>query len=543
MLPAKVHRGIYLVLLALLGGSMVTSVWLSNLAWVLLGANWVLEGWSRPDGSNWHSTWREKWQMARSSSLLHAFVALYLLHLAGMLWTTHTADGLGVLQVKLPLLVVPLVLLTSRPVTGRARQAVLAIYAATVLTVSIIATVRLLTIPDLPYREAVPHISHIRFALNCCMVVYLAALGALGRLGHLRLPMKIACLVLMLWMLFFLALIHSYTAFAILALVSLVLVLVHRRWPLAILWLLVAAGAACLVGREAKAYYRLIPQATQPLATHTAAGHPYIHYRDGIIENGNYINNYLCPDEMRAEWQRRSTMSYDSVGDDGYSLQPTLVRYLNALGLTKDSVGVHSLTDAQVADVERGVANPVYLDRNPVRKMVYVILFEREYYVHTHAVRGFTMLQRFELWRATLDVVRDHPWWGVGTGDVDHELHARLAAMQSSLADTRKSTHNQYLAFLAAFGIAGFALLLLMFLRPLFGTRHPATPDRLKGTATSRTLSPFSALQLAWLLTILISCLTEDTLSTLAGILFCTYFLAFRTPQCTNTTPSATESE
>ena len=35
-------------------------------------------------------------------------------------------------------------------------------------------------------------------------------------------------------------------------------------------------------------------------------------------------------------------------------------------------------------------------------------------------------------------------------------------------------------------------------------------------------------LMLAWLLTILISMLTEDTLDTLAGIMFCTWFLAFR---------------
>ena len=35
-------------------------------------------------------------------------------------------------------------------------------------------------------------------------------------------------------------------------------------------------------------------------------------------------------------------------------------------------------------------------------------------------------------------------------------------------------------------------------------------------------------LMLPWLLTILISMVTEDTLATLAGILFCTFFLAFR---------------
>ena len=54
MFGAPLHRKIYLVLLALLGGCMVTSRGLSNVVWVMLLANWVLEG-----------RWREKWQMAK----------------------------------------------------------------------------------------------------------------------------------------------------------------------------------------------------------------------------------------------------------------------------------------------------------------------------------------------------------------------------------------------------------------------------------------------------------------------------------------------
>ncbi|MBP5528139.1 MAG: O-antigen ligase family protein [Bacteroidales bacterium] len=520
MLGRKTHRTIYLVLLTLLGGCMVTSVWAANLMWVLLGVNWLFEG-----------RWREKWQMARQCRLLQAIVAFSIIYTVGMLWTTNITHGFNVLQVKLPMLVVPLVVLTTKPVTGRARHLILGAYITTILVVSIIALVRMLTISDLPYRDAVPYISHIRFALNCCMVVYLLVGYRQWAIGSGRYPLAILIIriLLTLWMLVFLALIHSYTAFGILAVVSLVLLLVYyrHRWPLVVLWFCLAGAVVFLVGREVKAYYRLIPQASQPLPTLTAGGRAYEHYCDGIIENGNYINNYLCTDELRAEWQRRSSVPYDSVGDEGYNLQPTLVRYLNALGLTKDSVGVNALTDKQVNDIEHGIANPVYAGGNPLRKMVYVMLFEREYYVHTHAVQGFTMIQRLELWRATLDVVHDHLWFGVGTGDVDDALHARLTEMDSSLADTRKSTHSQYLGFLAAFGILGCAILLFFLLRAIVAHR-------------SSHLSP---VMFAWVLTVLISFLTEDTLDTLAGILFCTYFLSFRTSQCTNTTPSATESE
>lgn len=507
MLPAEVHRRIYLVLITLLGGCMVTSTWASNLVWVLLGANWVLEG-----------RWREKWRMACESRLLQAFVVFYLLMLVGMLWTEHVDNGFAMLQVRLPLLVVPLVVLTSRPVTGRVRRWILSIYAATVLVVSVIGMVRLYTIPDLPYREAVPYISHIRFALNCCMVICLLGGEAARRWTQAwprRWPVAV-CAGLMVYMLFFLLKIHSYTALAVLAVVSLATLLAYyRRWPLLAAWLLMAGTLTFLVVREAKAYYRLVPQAEEPLLAYTAGGRPYTHLQDGILESGNYINNYICTDELRREWNRRSAVPYDSVIGDGWTVEPVLIRYLNALGLNKDSVGVHALSAEQVAEVERGVANPAYTSGNPIRKMVYVMLFEREFYLHTHAVKGFTMLQRFELWKATAHVVSAHRWTGVGTGDVDAEVDAELRAMDSELAGTGKRPHNQYLSLLAAYGVVGLVLLAVLFLRPLAGGQR-------------RGNFRFTPLMTAWLLTIVISFLTEDTLDTLAGILFCTYFLAFR---------------
>ena len=499
MFPAKIHRRIYLALLTLLGGCMVTSTWASNLVWVLLGVNWLLEG-----------RWREKWQLLRESRLLQAFIGLYLLLLAGMLWTENQSFGWSLLQVKLPLLCVPLVLLTTRPPAGRVRQGILWLYVATVLVVSVIGLVRMLTIPDLPYRSAVPYISHIRFALNCCMAVYLCAAVAVKNRSVLQ---KAVAVLVLLWLLGFILLLHSYTAVAILLVVSLVTLLAYyRRWPLIALWVLLVGGFAFAVGHEVHAYYRMSPLATAPLRATTASGNPYFHACDGIVENGNYVNNYISSYELRREWNRRSALPYDSSTASGYSVESTLVRYLNSLGLTKDSAGIATLTDAQLAAVERGVANAEYESGNPLRRMVYVMLFERENYVHTRAVAGFTMLQRLELWNATLQVIGDHPWLGVGTGDVVDAMQHHLAAADSELSGRGMRSHNQYLGLLAAVGAVGFALALFLFVRPLFGRRRAMA----------------SALMTAWLLTVLISMLTEDTLDTLAGILFCTWLLAFR---------------
>ncbi len=496
---------IYIALLMILGGSMVTSVWLANLVWVLLAANWLLEG-----------RWAEKREMASESRLLQAFVCLYAIYVVGMLWTENVAAGLRVLQTKLPLLVVPIVLLTTKPVEGRARQLILAAYVGTVVVVSVIGAVRMLTIADLPYREAVPYISHIRFALNCCMVIYLCLWGV-RRVGIVG---KVALGGIVVWMLCFLLLIHSYTAMAVLLVVSTVMVVSRRRWVLVAIWFALMGIVAGVVLYEIRSYYHMVPQATAPLMAYTAEGNPYEHAQDGIIENGNYVNNYICQEELREAWSERSTVPYDSVFEAGYGVQPTLVRYLNALGLTKDRVGVKALSEEQIHQVEMGIANPVYVGHNAIRKMVYVMLLEREYYVHTHAVKGFSMLQRFELWRATWQVVKANRWVGVGTGDLRTELHKELAATDSELKDQDKMTHNQYLGFLATFGMVGFILVLLMFVRVWTGLSHMRI-----------ALSP---VMLAWVVTIVVCCFTEDTLDTLAGILFCTYFLYLRKTKCTS---------
>ena len=502
MFPAKVHRTIYIVLVALLGFSMVTSVFFANMAWVFLGINWVFEG-----------RWREKWQMAKESHLLHGFVGFYLLMLIGMLWTSNIGAGWGTLQVLLPLLCVPLVMLTTRPITGNARKAVLAIYVLTVLGVSIIGLVRWLTMPDLPYRDIVPYISHIRFALSCCMVVYLCVGAMIDKKAKL---LRWFAVPLMAWMIVFMVIIHSFTGIIVLSLVSLVMILTRwRRWPLIALWVLLVSGTTGVVIYEVKNYYNMVPMATEPLQEVTANGRPYVHAQDGIIENGNYIDNYVCEEELRTEWNRRSVFEYDSIEAAGYSIKFTLIRYLNALGLTKDSAGVAALSDSQIEAVERGVANPAYEDGTVMRKMVYTMLLEREFYVHTQAVAGFTMLQRLEMWRAASYVISQHPWFGVGTGDVVDSMHEYLVANDSELADKRMNCHSQYLGIMAAIGIVGFLIVLLLLLRAIL-------PMRKFRSAMSGTL------MLPWLLTVLISMVTEDTLATLAGILFCTYFLAFR---------------
>ena len=166
-----VHRKIYVLLLCLLAMAMTTSVFFANLFWFLLLVNWVAE---------W--TWREKFINFRSNYLLQAFVTLLLVHLLWMFGGGNWSSGWSVLETCLPLWSVPLVVLTTPRLGRRNRHLVITVYVTTVLIVSVIGWIRGLTIKDLPYREMVPFVSHIRFALNVCLVICLVLCYAVRRM-------------------------------------------------------------------------------------------------------------------------------------------------------------------------------------------------------------------------------------------------------------------------------------------------------------------------------------------------------------------------
>lgn len=493
---AQIHRRIYLTLLIVLVMAMTTSVFVANMMWVFLMANWVAE---------WN--WKAKFADFRHNHLLHAFLALtavHLLWLAGADTPWPTA-----VQTQLPLFALPLVLLTSPPLDRKERAVVAHFYVATIVVVSIIGLVRYLTIPDLPYRKIVPYISHIRFALNICMALVIIAYATLKRGRRLTYWGGAA---VMSWLVVFLLMIRSYTALGILAFTSVMLVAVYgRRIPRlpriaasATLGALLL-GAGGLTAYYCYDYYHLRPLSTQPLAAHTANGNSYYHSDNDFVENGNYIFRYICGEEMRQQWNRVSRIHYDSTDRAGYPISQTLTRYLNAIGTTKDSAGIAMLTPQDIANIEHGVANPVYLQHGP-RKMVYVMCYEHENHKFINNARNFTLLQRQALWKNGWEVFKQHPVLGVGTGDVFNDCRRRLDQIHSPLIEVPIwQTHNQYLYYLIAFGLVGFGLIVIAFVRALWLSR-----------------SCRSILFTAFLSIVLISFTTEDTLATLMGILFAT---------------------
>ena len=516
-----IHHAVYFLLLVVLAGSQSVSKFMMSGMEILLAVNWVLE-------------WDMRYKFTRhgklcENPLLTAFLVLMGVHL---LWLVPTQDlqfGLDDIFKKLPLLAIPLVVLTSRPLNKQQTTFVFLFFTTTVFVATIIGRVRMATIPDLPYRDIIPYISHIRFSLNVCLAIVLPVWFIIQRykrlVGKTGKPGIKASLgdwltwlitIIIISFLDFLFQLRSYTGLAILFVTSAIILIAFwkritsKGLKISATTLMCAAIVAGIATSATMihSYYDMVPMATAKLAAKTANGNDYTHKNDGLIENGNYINNYICRQELECEWAKRSATSLDDLTPNEYSVYLTLIRYLNALGTTKDSAGIQLLNAADVEAIEKGIANPVYINGNTLEKMYYVMLFEHECYRKTGAVKNFTMLQRFELWKNAWRTFRKHPLFGVGTGDVVQECHKQLIIDESPLAGTTKHAHNQYLTFLVAFGVTGFAIIVYYFTRAL--------------RREKLTQMPAAA---ALLCITLISFVTEDTLETLAGCVFAVLFL------------------
>ena len=487
---------VYPVLLCLLAVAIPTSNFLMNLVWVLLGVNWLLE-----------ENMKNKWQQICENKWLQAFIGLFFIYLVGMIWSNNILQGLTLVRQMLPLLIVPLVVFTSEPLNSRQFQWLKGCYVITVIVVTGIGLVRFLTMENLPHRDIVPFISHIRFALNVSLVICILVNETLKDRRRIS---KFLMILLVLWMLFFLLLLQSYTGFVVLLIAALLVSIVSRRKVTALL-----AVSLCVMMLAVSAYYVYDYYHIKPVSgiyngVCTVNGHSYQQTHDDFVESGGYVHHYVCLEELDTEWNKRSNMNIGDITASGYPVQSSLIRYLNALQLPKDSSGVAALSQMDIAAIENGVSNPIYNCNGSLRKMFHVMLFEFETNRCYHNVEGHSVLQRLELWKAGWKVFLEHPLFGVGTGDV-YDVHQKmLREMQSPLEGKNLHIHNQYITWLASFGIFGLVLLVLLFLRPL----------RMEVLRNNLLLFAYGVI-------ILVSFVGEDTLDTLAGRMFVVFIVCF----------------
>jgi hypothetical protein len=472
---------------------------LGALLMIPYGFTWIFKGIGRKLRIFFH----------RENAPAWILVSIFLLHVAGLLFTTDFHYAMKDLRIKLPMLLLPLIFSTTGEVSRRAFRFLMYLFIAAVVTGTMISTWVMYTRELADSRESSLFISHIRFSMLIDIAIFAIAYLVVTRNEMLR-RTRIILAAAGFWLIAFLFLAAYMTGLVIFIITAATLLLYmalnRRGWAIKTATL---AGLA-MVFLLGFFYIRDIHQEVnrveavdfQSLEKTTRLGNPYWHNTDDPqVENGHYVWLYVATDELREAWNRRSAYEFDGKDQAGQEIRYTLIRFLTSKGYRKDADGVARLTDAEVNLVEGGTASAVYVEKPKLYVRIYKIFWEYSRYQATRNPSGHSVMQRLEFWRASAAIIRDNWLTGVGTGDVNNAFQEQYDKMGSQLAsEFRWRSHNQFLAITVQFGVFGLAWF-------LFGLVFPA--------ARLRKFHDFY--YLSFFIIIILSMFTEDTLETQVG--------------------------
>jgi len=283
------------------------------------------------------------------------------------------------------------------------------------------------------------------------------------------------------------------------------------RYLLFVLLIGIIPASLGLIHLEVVKFYDVEEIKPDSLVLYTSNNNIYHHdLNREEIENGKYVWIYVCEDEIREEWNKRSELNYSGYDLKGQEIKYTLVRFLTSKGLRKDSAAIWKLSDNDVHNIEKGIANYIYSDKFSAKALIYRIIWEFDHYSKGLNPSGHSLTQRIEYWKTGLKLVRNNFWLGVGTGDLQIAFDKQYDDDNSILdQDWRLRAHNQFLSFFIAFGVFGFFYC-------VFALFAPVVLEKKYNDAIFMIIFIIGVL----------SFLNEDTLETHIGASFFAFFYA-----------------
>ena len=441
-------------------------------------------------------------------------VSVYVMHLLGLIYTSDFPSAFHDLRIKLPLLIIPLVLSSMKPLDRKQFDMVLWFFIASVFFVTILGTMKYLSRDFVDVRELSLFINYIRLSL--CIVFSIFILGYYLVKRNYGLMLKSIMVFMIIWFLWQITVFESITSALVIATLCFVLVMyfVFRsknksvKICMVVVLVVVASTVICLPYKVAGDYMKPAEVDVTQLDTHTKLGNPYVFDTINFgVEDARYVGLYLSKYELIDAWNKRSVKKINHEYEEGYY---TLVRYLTSKDLRKDADGVNALSENDIRNIENGVANYNYIENPGFKTRIMKVMVAYSNYKRSGDANGSSVFQRVEYIKASFGIIKDSPVFGVGTGiikvfaDYYEEIDSKL------LPEYRLRSHNQYLAIMVAFGVVGMLWFLFSMFYPLFADKRNR-----------------NYLYMVFLFIIMFSMFTDDTLETQVGATLFAYFNSF----------------
>ena len=425
---------------------------------------------------------QEKLKALKNQPAALLIISIFFVYVIGVIFTRNMPLALYELQKTAFILVVPLCIAIGAPIGYPMFRKILLVFLTALNLASAIAIFRLIFREQFGIHDIweILFVSHIGFSFQLLLGISIL-INELYNQKPNRKSIRYLMIADILYLLVFLFLLKSLTGlatFAVLLVIHLFFVIKKikiRRWKIFGLTMLpvVILGGFFYLGSCVYRFYDTEPIDPAQLPERTQNGNLYQHdHQDKMLENGHYVGLNLCQEELKKSWEQRSPMGYNQNDPNGFPVSAALVRYLTSKGLTKDSVGLSKLTPEDIHFIEKGIANHIYTQRFfSLYPRIYQTIWELDVYFKTGDPNLKSLAQRIEFVKAATTIVRDHPFFGVGTGNWKQKFIDAYQKNQSKLDPQHYgSSHNQYLNYLVKFGILGFLWIIFAWTYPLFLT-------------------------------------------------------------------------
>lgn len=469
---------VYFLGLCLLAASMSLSNVGMSIAQMLLVGNWLLE---------WGISAKLKSFFRNRTALI--LCSLYVLHCIGLIYTVDFEYALKDLKIKLPMLVLPLVIATSEPLDHKKFRTVIIVLSLGLFASSLHAFYNYVTHNYHDIRDICGFVSHLRISLLICISIFFLMKFILSdkEIGR---KWKLTFVLLILWFVYFLIILKSFTGPLLIIVCSFVLIIIYLSRIKKIIVRLALVSIVVLI----------------PVIIFLYVLNMYNKYFTHIRKEDPRLETV----EMQKAWNSRSGINYYSTDMDGDSIKYTLVSFLNSKEQSRDSASVAGLSDEEVKAIEEGVNDVNLIHMHSLQARIYETLWEYKYYTITGNPTGYSIMQRLEYWKASLGIIKDNLLFGVGTGDMNIAFAEQYKKMNSPLSMRwRLKAHNQFLSFGVAFGVLGMMWFAVVLFYPLFLKKYRS-----------------DFYYLIFFIILFCSMLTEDTIESQAGLTIYVFFNA-----------------
>ncbi|UKN00356.1 O-antigen ligase family protein [Paracrocinitomix mangrovi] len=435
-----------------------------------IGAIWIVANWLI------EADFKDYWKRFKTTPTVWMLLGILLWGLLSLLWSDDVQYGLKDLARKMPFFAIPFALGLSKPIEKKVLYFLLYLFLGILTLTSAINFYRYhFVIEGVDVREMSFFISHVRFGILTALGVFIAIYLIVKR-------SKLWWLwtIILAWLIFYNIRSQTLTAYILMAVLGLfsalyfISKLKHKglKWSLNGLIVSSLAGFVWILS-NAVGSYTSAPQLTyQDLDGHTVNGRLYHH--DLSVqerENGNHVWIYVQQEELESEWNKRSSIPYMGKDAKGQPMFGTILRYMTSKNLRKDSVGVWTLTEEEIHEIENGKTS--IAQTNSLKKKLHEFIYQFEVYQYQGDPNGHSLLQRLEHLRIAWRIVRDQPIIGVGMGDVPEAFEQEYISSESMLAEeNRHRSHNQYLTLWISHGIFGLLMIVGMLFYPMLKAKN-----------------------------------------------------------------------